>query len=69
MGSEMCIRDSCISVSDTSSPFIEPKDPVKTVDKEDVPRNTKGMAQTITTKINLGPVRKFRSDSIIVAIL
>ena len=42
---------------------------VKTVDKDDVPRNTNGMAHTITTNINLGPVRKFLCDSIIVAIL
>ena len=59
----------CKSVSFTSSPFIVPNDPPKTDVKEDVPKKTKGKAQTKTTIINLGPLRKFLSDSIMVAIL
>ena len=58
-----------ISDSVTSSPLIDPKEPVNTDESEDVPKNTKGNAQTMTTKISLGPVKKFLSDSIIMAIL
>ena len=57
------------SASVTSSPLIEPNEPVKAVDNDDVPKNTNGKAHTNTTNISLGPVRKFLSDSIIVAIL
>ena len=53
----------------TSSPFMVPKEPPKTEVKDDVPKKTKGSAHTKTTIINLGPLRKFLSDSIMVAIL
>ena len=46
-----------------------PKEPPKTEVKDDVPKKTKGSAHTKTTIINLGPLRKFLSDSIMVAIL
>ena len=57
------------SASVTSSPFIEPNEPVNAVDSDEVPKKTNGKAQTKTTNISLGPVRKFLRDSIIVAIL
>ena len=41
----------------------------KTEVKDDVPKKTNGSAHTKTTIINLGPLRKFLSDSIMVAIL
>jgi hypothetical protein len=46
-----------------------PNDPLKAEPNEDVPKKTKGNAQINTTIKSLGPVRKFLSDSIIVAIL
>ena len=57
------------SASETSSPFMVPKEPPKTEPIEEVPRKTKGKAQIRITKIRVGPVRKFLSDSIIVALL
>ena len=43
-----------ISFSVTSSPFIDPNEPVNAVWSEPVPRKTKGTAHTSTTNISLG---------------
>ena len=45
--------------------ITEPNEFWKVVPKEEVPRNTKGNAQAAITINNLGPVKKFLSDSII----
>ena len=60
---------SWISISETSSPFIVPNDPLNTEPREEVPKKTNGSAHTSTTIKSLGPVRKFLRDSIIVATL
>ena len=58
-----------MSFSVSSSPLIVPKEPLNVVPNDPVPKKTNGIAQISTTTNNLGPVRKFLSDSIIVAIL
>ena len=57
------------SASVTSSPLIVPRDPPNTVPKDEVPRKTNGNAHAAITINNLGPVKKFLSDSIIVVTL
>ena len=59
----------CISASVIFSPLIEPKDGWNVDPSEEVPRKTKGSAHAAITINNLGPVKKFLSDSIIVVTL
>ena len=51
------------------SPLIEPSEVGVLVASEDVPKKTKGNVHAAITINNLGPFKKFLSESIIVSIL
>jgi hypothetical protein len=48
---------------------MDPNDPVNTVPKLEVPKNTKGNASKAIITTSLGPDKKFLSDSIIMFVL
>ena len=53
----------------TFSPFIEPSEVGVVFAREEVPKKTNGNEHAAITINNLGPVKKFLSDSIIMQTL